>query len=495
MANTARLRNGSDARSDVRQRLNKPGRRSLGRADARKSRKLTTPTTAAAIPNRSPIILPMTTSSWPERLAQVMERRILGAEIPAVNSVGRQKAFDRGGVSAPTEPLCSSQARSDNPTSLPRMASIRVLDGYTGLRRQLSWLVNSRFPCVISASSLSKEFRCRTVECGNRFRVAVQGIRRAVSDRRARLAVACPCGGRGSCRQLFLRRIARVGVANVKEDTGQNLRPGWDGCRATGTCIRIFATLQPKQQPCCAAQAISSFRYFGQGIVNADPDMASTGKRSRASHAAVMLHEFHDRIPQGLDTKARSSSPRRSRWITSSARQLSRSAIAMYDSPIQRRRPVAGRHVPRQTGIAESRSGTRYPRYCVVHSHSAPRTASGGASASVFVALAARRLHRVPAHYGNGVAGLHPRAIGQTDGLGAWGSVCIRATSTCRTPEMAQGSIALHATNALVSAIACCIKENGAALSSSRRSTSLCATAWPLNPHCPFQLPLEQNSE
>jgi CubicO group peptidase (beta-lactamase class C family) len=44
-------------------------------------------------------------------------------------------------------------------------------------------------------------------------------------------------------------------------------------------------------------------RYFGRASRNANPDMASTGKAFTSIACGVMLAEFRDRIPDGLDTK------------------------------------------------------------------------------------------------------------------------------------------------------------------------------------------------
>jgi len=44
-------------------------------------------------------------------------------------------------------------------------------------------------------------------------------------------------------------------------------------------------------------------RYFGRASRNANPDMASTGKAFTSIACGIMLHEFHDKIPDGLDTK------------------------------------------------------------------------------------------------------------------------------------------------------------------------------------------------
>ena len=44
-------------------------------------------------------------------------------------------------------------------------------------------------------------------------------------------------------------------------------------------------------------------KYFGRASRNANPDMASTGKAYTSIACGVMLKEFRDRIPDGLDTK------------------------------------------------------------------------------------------------------------------------------------------------------------------------------------------------
>src|SRR5438105_3030231 len=44
-------------------------------------------------------------------------------------------------------------------------------------------------------------------------------------------------------------------------------------------------------------------KYFGRASRNANPDMASTGKAYTSIACGVMLNEFRDKIPHGLDTK------------------------------------------------------------------------------------------------------------------------------------------------------------------------------------------------
>src|SRR3954465_10205843 len=44
-------------------------------------------------------------------------------------------------------------------------------------------------------------------------------------------------------------------------------------------------------------------KYFGRAHRNAKPDMASTGKAYTSIACGIMLREFHDKIPDGLDTK------------------------------------------------------------------------------------------------------------------------------------------------------------------------------------------------
>ena len=44
-------------------------------------------------------------------------------------------------------------------------------------------------------------------------------------------------------------------------------------------------------------------KYFGRAHRNANPDMASTGKAYTSIACGVMLNEFREKIPEGLDTK------------------------------------------------------------------------------------------------------------------------------------------------------------------------------------------------
>src|SRR5258708_21541587 len=44
-------------------------------------------------------------------------------------------------------------------------------------------------------------------------------------------------------------------------------------------------------------------KYFGRAHRNANPDMASTGKAYTSIACGIMLQEFHDKIPDGLDQK------------------------------------------------------------------------------------------------------------------------------------------------------------------------------------------------
>ena len=44
-------------------------------------------------------------------------------------------------------------------------------------------------------------------------------------------------------------------------------------------------------------------KYFGRAQRNANPDMASTGKAYTSIACGIMLNEFREKIPDGLDTK------------------------------------------------------------------------------------------------------------------------------------------------------------------------------------------------
>ena len=44
-------------------------------------------------------------------------------------------------------------------------------------------------------------------------------------------------------------------------------------------------------------------KYYGRAHRNANPDMASTGKAYTSIACGIMLHEFQNKIPDGLDQK------------------------------------------------------------------------------------------------------------------------------------------------------------------------------------------------
>src|SRR6266571_3792542 len=44
-------------------------------------------------------------------------------------------------------------------------------------------------------------------------------------------------------------------------------------------------------------------KYFGRASRNANPDMASTGKAYTSIACGIMMHEFHNKMPDGLETK------------------------------------------------------------------------------------------------------------------------------------------------------------------------------------------------
>src|SRR5438093_5594301 len=72
-----------------------------------------------------------------------------------------------------------------------------------------------------------------------------------------------------------------------------------------------------------------SEKYFGRASRNANPDMASTGKAYTSIVCGIMLKEFHDKIPTGLETKV-FTHPRPSRPTETSTIRGGR--ISLWDS-------------------------------------------------------------------------------------------------------------------------------------------------------------------
>lgn len=87
------------------------------------------------------------------------------------------------------------------------------------------------------------------------------------------------------------------GAREVLENAGLDLARLEDACR-------ICENTMPNGGLLVVRHGWLAFeKYFGRASRNANPDMASTGKAYTSIACAIMLEEFKDKIPDGLDTK------------------------------------------------------------------------------------------------------------------------------------------------------------------------------------------------
>ncbi len=87
-------------------------------------------------------------------------------------------------------------------------------------------------------------------------------------------------------------------------------------------------------------------KYFGRAHRNANPDMASTGKAYTSIACGIMLQEFHDKIPDGLDTKVFTEKYLPEAFPLDDPRKADITArpTALHDRRLSRRRAVAHGH-------------------------------------------------------------------------------------------------------------------------------------------------------
>src|ERR1041385_7679795 len=91
-------------------------------------------------------------------------------------------------------------------------------------------------------------------------------------------------------------RIART-ATEVRDKTGMDLAKLDQAFDFTSRCSQNGGLLVVRHG------YLAFEKYFGRAHRNANPDMASTGKAYTSIACGIMLHEFRDQIPEGLNTK------------------------------------------------------------------------------------------------------------------------------------------------------------------------------------------------
>ena len=235
--------------------------------------------------------------------------------------------------------------------------------------------------------------------------------------------------------------------------------------------------------------------YFGKGHRNANPDMASTGKAVTSIACGIMLKEFHDKIPDGLDQKVFTpqylpeafplDDPRKADVTLGQLLCMSAGfhgeggSPGVVDGAVVPLRPVPGQDIRDIDG-----SSLRTPLWC------AP--GAGYSYSSPAPHIASIVLRHVT---GMELQQYVDERLAKPMGWGAWG-YCLHRGDFVMPHANGAGSTALHATDAL--RFGYCLLHSG------RWGTrqlvpadyvAKCNKPLPYNPHTPFSLMFENNSD
>ena len=237
-------------------------------------------------------------------------------------------------------------------------------------------------------------------------------------------------------------------------------------------------------------------RYFGRAQRDVNPDMASTGKAFTSIACGIMLQEFHDKIPQGLDTKVFTEQylpeafplddPRKADitfgqllCMTAGFNGEGQSPVGIVHGAARQLKAVPGQNIHDL-----DMSSIRTPLW------TDPGAGYSYASPSPHIASIVLR------H----VTGMELQAyiqqrLAEPMGWGAWG-YCLHRGGYVMPHANGAGSIALHATDAL--RFGYCLLHQGKWRERQlvpADYVGLCNKPSPYNPHCPFTLQFEHNAD
>ncbi len=237
-------------------------------------------------------------------------------------------------------------------------------------------------------------------------------------------------------------------------------------------------------------------RYFGRAHRNANADMASTGKAFTSIACGVMLREFHDQLPQGLDTKVFTEKylpeafpledPRKAQITLGQLLCMSAGYWGEGQTPSglvmgkqQSLKPVPGQNIREL-----DRSSLRVPLWT--------NPGAGYSYSSPSPHIASIVLRRVT---GMDLQDYIRERLAKPMGWGAWG-YCLQRGDFKMPHANGAGSIALHATDAL--RFGYCLLHQGRWNDQQLVPAAyikLCHEPSPYNPHTPFSLQFEHNAD
>lgn len=239
-------------------------------------------------------------------------------------------------------------------------------------------------------------------------------------------------------------------------------------------------------------------RYFGKAARNANPDMASTGKGFCSIACGIMLNEFKDKIPEGLDTKVFNekylpqalplNDPRKANITLGQLLSMTAGYWGEGQTPTgyvkgdpkpQQLKPVKGQDVK-----AIDKSSLDVPLWCD------PGAGYSYSSPSPHIASIVLR----------NVSGMELKdfineRLAKPQGWGAW-NYCLYRGDVVMEHANGAGSTALHATD--VMRFGYCLAQNGKWKDQQLVPPAYiqkCQTWSPYNPHVPFSLQWEHNAD
>jgi CubicO group peptidase (beta-lactamase class C family) len=237
-------------------------------------------------------------------------------------------------------------------------------------------------------------------------------------------------------------------------------------------------------------------RYFGRAGRNVNPDMASTGKAYTSIACGILLDEFRDKIPDGLDTRVFTATylpgalplddPRRADITLGQLLCMSSGYWGEGGAPtgvvagqVQTLKPVPGQDIRDLDG-----SSLRVPMWT--------HAGAGYSYSSPAPHIASMVLRQVS---GMELQDFIQQRLAEPMGWGPWG-YCLNRGGFRMPHANGAGSIAVHATDALRFGY-CLLHEgrwNGRRLVPARY-IALCNQPSPYNVHTPFTLQFEHNAD
>ena len=237
-------------------------------------------------------------------------------------------------------------------------------------------------------------------------------------------------------------------------------------------------------------------KYFGEATRNSNPDMASTGKAVTSIACGIMLHEFHDQIPEGLETKVFTEKflpealplddPRKAEIKLGQLLCMSAGYWGEGQSPtaVVLGKATQLKGVPGQDIHNLDQSSLRVPLWT---------DPGGGYSySSPSPHIASIVLRHVT---GMELQDYIRERLAKPMGWGSWG-YCLHRGDFDMPHANGAGSIAVHATDAL--RFGYCLLHQGQWAGQQlvpADYVALCHQASPYNPHSPFSLQFENNSD